>query len=79
MRQVASEFVGASNVITIEPQMGSEDFSLFAKKAPGAFMFLGIGSKEARLHHSPYFDMEESPLYLGSAILAETALRLLSL
>jgi amidohydrolase len=78
MRQVATEFVGAAQVVSVEPQMGSEDFSLFAKKAPGAFMFLGVGPNNPKPHHSPGFAIEESPLYLGSAILAETAIRLMS-
>ncbi len=76
MRQVAKDFIGNTNVITVDPQMGSEDFSLFAKKAPGAFMFLGVGTEPIRQHHSPSFEIDESPLHIGTAILAETALRL---
>jgi amidohydrolase len=77
MRQVAADFIGPDNVLTIEPQMGSEDFSLFAKEAPGAFMFLGVGTEKPQPHHSPTFVIDESSLYLGSAILAETAVRLM--
>lgn len=79
MRQVATEFVGAKNVINVEPQMGSEDFSLFAKQAPGAFMFLGVATKNAQPHHSPTFEIDEEPLYLGTAILTETAIRLMKM
>ena len=32
---------------------------------------------DTRSHHSPEFDLNESGLYLGSAILAETARRLM--
>ena len=49
-----------------------------AQAAPGAFMFLGGEiAGDRRSHHSPNFDIDESGLYIGSAILAETARRLL--
>lgn len=78
MSEVACELIGKENVITIEPKTWSEDFSMLAQKAPGAFMFLG-GEIEGdrRSHHSPNFDIDESGLYIGSAILAQTAKRLI--
>lgn len=77
MRAAAIDLIGAQNVLTVKPKTWSEDFSMFAEKVPGAFMFLGGEIKgDRRLHHSPTFDLDESGLYIGSAILAETALRL---
>ncbi len=77
MRGAAIDLIGAQNVLTVKPKTWSEDFSMFAEKVPGAFMFLGGEIKgDRRLHHSPTFDLDESGLYIGSAILAETALRL---
>lgn len=78
MHKAAVDLIGAENVLTIKPKTWSEDFSMFAEKVPGAFMFLGGEIKgDRRLHHSPTFDINESGLYIGSAVLAETAKRLI--
>lgn len=78
LKKTAIELVGAENVITIAPKTWAEDFSVLAQAAPGAFMFLGCEiAGDRRAHHSPTFDIDESGLYLGTAILAETAQRLL--
>ena len=80
MRQAAIDLIGEENVITVPLKTWGEDFSMLADEAPGAFMFLGgeiAGSR--RSHHSPDFDIDESGLYIGSAILAETAKRLLAM
>jgi amidohydrolase len=77
LRQAACDLIGENNVIAIKPKTWSEDFSMFAEKVPGAFMFLGAEiDGSTRSHHSPTFDLDESGLYIGSAILAETARRL---
>jgi amidohydrolase len=79
MRQAAIDLIGAENVIAVQPKTWSEDFSMFAEKVPGAFMFLGAEiDGDTRSHHSPQFDLNESGLYVGSAILAETARRLMT-
>lgn len=79
MRQAAIDLLGAENVIDIRPKTWAEDFSFFAQKTPAAFMFLGAEIKgDRRSHHSPYFDIDESGLYIGAAVLAETARRLIS-
>jgi amidohydrolase len=78
MRQAAVDLIGENNVIAVQPKTWSEDFSMFAEKIPGAFMFLGAEiDGSTRLHHSPTFDLDESGLYIGSAIMAETARRLI--
>ncbi len=82
MRQAAIEIIGEENVITLKPKPWSEDFSMLAELAPGAFMFLGGLPKGAGPaanyfpHHTATFDIDESGLWIGSAILSETALRL---
>lgn len=79
MNEVSRELIGEENVITIPPKTWSEDFSVLAQAAPGAFMFLGCEVKgDRRSHHSPNFDVDESHLFLGPAILAETAKRLMN-
>lgn len=78
MRAAAVDLIGEENVITVPKKTWSEDFSMLAQAAPGAFMFLGGEMKDyTRSHHSPDFDIDESGLYIGPAILAETALRLM--
>jgi amidohydrolase len=78
MKQAAIDLIGAENVLTVPPKTWGEDFSLLAQVSPGAFMFLGAEiAGDTRSHHSPTFDIDESSLYIGPAILAETAKRLL--
>lgn len=79
MRKVACDLIGVENVVTLPLKTWSEDFSMLAEAAPGAFMFLGGEMTDyRRSHHSPDFDIDESGLFIGPAILAATALRLLS-
>ena len=60
--------------------MGAEDFSYMLRRAPGAMFFLGARLDDVRRpHHTPVFDIDESVLPLGAAVLAETACRLLRL
>lgn len=79
IRQVATDLVGADHVETAKPIMAGEDFAYMARKAPGGFIALGaaIGDKP-RPHHHPDFDIDESVLSTGAAVLAETARRYLN-
>lgn len=78
LRKTAIDLIGADNVVTLPLKTWSEDFSVLAQASPGAFMFLGGEMSDyRRSHHSPDFDIDESGLYIGSAILAEAALRLM--
>jgi amidohydrolase len=77
--QVAADLLGADAVQPADPVMGGEDFGVLARSAPGCFIRLGISAPNQppqRLHH-PQFDVDEQALPIGSAILAETALRYL--
>ena len=61
---------GEANVILNSKVTGSEDFSFFAQRAPGLFVFLGgtpRGSdmKQIGFNHSPRFRIEESAMKLG--------------
>jgi amidohydrolase len=58
--------------------MGGEDFAWMTRAAPGAMFMLGAKKDTiSRPHHNPLFDLDESVFSRGSAILAESALRLL--
>ncbi len=77
IRETATELIGEDNVVTGEMVMGGEDFSYMANASQGAMMRLGVwekGGPQRFLHH-PEFDMDEAAMPIGTAILAETALR----
>jgi amidohydrolase len=78
VREVASGILGASNVLPWEPELGGEDFAFLATEAPGAYFGLGVKKGEMAPAHSPTFDIDEDALPFGAAILAESALRLLT-
>jgi len=79
VRQVGADLLGEQNVRESPVEMGGEDFSYFAQKAPGCFFWLGSAFPDGpkRLHHHPRFDVDERCLPLGAALLAEIALRYL--
>jgi amidohydrolase len=78
IRIVTNEMLTDSGFYPEEAGMGAEDFSYMAQKAPGAMLMLGAKYDGTnRPHHSPIFDIAESPLPVGAAILTETALRML--
>jgi amidohydrolase len=61
---------GKENVKLVPAQTGSEDFSYFAEKVPGLFLFLGgmpkgTDPKKAGPHHTPQFIIDDSGLTLG--------------
>ena len=78
IREVATDLLGADHIQSRKPDMGSEDFGDFSELAPGAMFGLGCQIEgDERKHHNPRFDIDERCLPLGTAILAEAALRLL--
>jgi amidohydrolase len=71
------------DVIRIEPKafgMGAEDFAYMTEIAPGAMFMLGASTADGlnRSHHTDIFDIDESVLPIGAAILAETARRIVT-
>ena len=74
---------GAENVSIQPPVTAAEDFSFFAQKAPGLFVFLGSNRKgvdptTAPVNHSPLFEVDEGVLPLGVRTLANLAIDYLS-
>jgi amidohydrolase len=73
---VATELLGRENVLGWKDELGAEDFGCFMELAPGAMFALGSGSERFHcLLHNPDFDLDESSLPVGSAVLAEVVLR----
>jgi amidohydrolase len=64
-------------VVPMDPMMAAEDFSFLAREAPGTFFWLGAALTDAREHHHPRFDIDESVLPLGAAAMARSATALL--
>ncbi len=79
VRQVGADLLGKENVQEAPLEMGGEDFSYFAREAPGCLFWLGGATpgEPKRLHHHPRFDVDERCLPLGAALLAETTIRFL--
>ncbi|MBL8097246.1 MAG: amidohydrolase [Anaerolineales bacterium] len=75
----ARELLGPDSIVPAMPTMGAEDFSYMTELAPGAMFMLGVRKPgiDAQRVHTPTFMLDEDALPLGSAMLAETALRLL--
>jgi amidohydrolase len=72
----AAKVVGEKNVVEIKaPSMGSEDMAYFLEKVPGTYFFLAsIPKGIVYPHHNSKFDIDESVLWKGTAVLAQTAI-----
>ncbi len=80
LREVVTDVLSPEAVVEGEQGMGSEDFAFVLQKVPGAMFRLGVRHKDwktIRPTHSALFDMDESALPLGVAVMAGTALRYL--
>jgi amidohydrolase len=77
--QTARAMLGEDVLAPPQLSMGAEDFSFMAERAPGAMFRLGVKQPGGapRYLHTPDFDLDESALPIGAAMLAETALQLL--
>lgn len=77
LSQTAGDLLGEEAVLKTEFGMGSEDFSYMTEIAKGSMFMLGAAVPDgvARAHHTDIFDIDESVLPVGVAVLAETAHR----
>ncbi len=77
VRETAVDLIGEKNIIKQEISMGGEDFGYMSRASQGMMMMLGTKEPDGppkHVHH-PKFDIDESALHIGTAIMAETALR----
>jgi amidohydrolase len=70
---------GAANVSPGTASTASEDFSRFAQKVPGLFVFLSVTPpaidwRTAAPNHSPLFQADESALPVGVRMMSELAI-----
>lgn len=79
IHQVAISLLGKEHVQPHKLQMGAEDFSYLAARAPGAMFSLGckIENDERKLHSSN-FDIDEDCLSIGTALLSQLILEYLA-
>jgi len=76
IHQAAVALLGEEHIVPFKKGLGAEDFGCFSELAPGAMFTLGVrAGSDQRYAHNPRFDLDESALPIGTAILAETALR----
>jgi amidohydrolase len=76
--------LGVDNVVLSRAITGAEDFSFYAQKVPGLFVFLGgmpptQDPAQAAPHHTPDFYIDEAALPKGVALYANFALDYLQL
>jgi len=76
--QIAAEkIVGKDRVIKFEKVTGSEDFSFYLEKAPGALAFVGCRNEEKSAcysHHSGNFNIDEDALEIGTKLYVHYAI-----
>jgi amidohydrolase len=68
--------VDSANYVT----MGSEDFAFILEKVPGCFFFIGSANPEKGLdasHHHPKFDIDETALPEGAALMTASIMDIL--
>jgi amidohydrolase len=75
-RQAAESVLGASSVVPLGiTNMAGEDFAYYMERIPGCFMRVGarMAGEPVIPAHTPQFYAAEESLFVGAAVLAETA------
>lgn len=75
--EVTKKTLGEESIKAIDPVMGGEDFAYFLQKAPGAFLFFGMGDGMEHPHHHPGFDLDEKALSKATLLMTSIALEYL--
>ena len=71
----AAEILGEENVKPVPPIKGAEDFGHVTRHVPGFYAFMGAGSPDGYPLHNPNMVLDESAFALGTAILANSAVK----
>jgi hippurate hydrolase len=75
-RQAAATVLGDAAVVPFGlTNMGGEDFAFYLERIPGCFMRIGAREEggERTAAHSPRFTAAEESIFVGAAVLAESA------
>lgn len=82
VEEVGKQLLGEDKVIRLsKPVMGSEDFSFFQEKVPGAYFFLGGKNEEkgiVPLAHNSKYNFDEDAMLTGISMMASIAYKFLS-
>lgn len=76
VQNAAIGLFGKESLTTMPKVLGAEDFCFLMDKVPGFYGFVGCYNKELDAvynNHSDKFDVDESTLYMGSALAAQFA------
>lgn len=74
----ANAMLGAGAVVPLgAPNMAAEDFASYLQRMPGCFLRIGARREGEPITaaHSPQFDVAEEAIFVGAAVLAESARR----
>lgn len=71
----AAEILGAENIKPVPPMKGAEDFGHVTRHVPGFYAFMGAGSPDGYPLHNPNMVLDESAFAVGTAILANSAVK----
>ncbi len=74
---VMEEVLGKENLLLLKPQMGSEDFAVFAQQVPAFYFMLGVRNEQKGITgmlHTPEFDIDEDALPVGVELLSRLVL-----
>jgi metal-dependent amidase/aminoacylase/carboxypeptidase family protein len=80
MNRCAGELLGEECVHSQPPSMGAEDFAYFCEKWGGLMIHLGCHDPQKGFQyslHSPYFDIDERVLDVGTQLFGYTLTRYL--
>jgi amidohydrolase len=78
---LSGEYLGENNVKPMQPKMGAEDFSYFAREAPACFYDLGIAwpdKGDGPNLHSAGFNVDETAIKPGMGLMAWLAVNVLN-
>jgi metal-dependent amidase/aminoacylase/carboxypeptidase family protein len=72
-KEAAENFLEQSNVAELPMRMTAEDFAFISQQVPSCFFRLGTAGKNSTFSsgvHTPTFDIDESALEIGMALMA---------
>jgi amidohydrolase len=75
LEKAAKRALGPENVASATPLMAGDDLAYFLQKVPGTYFWLGVTNAEKGIVHPAHtskFDIDESALPVGVAVMIET-------
>lgn len=78
MKAAAIELLGEDKVVDLDIWLAGEDFAFYSQKMDACFYRLGVANEEKGITsgvHTPTFDIDESALVTGPALMSWLAIR----